>query len=60
MLFHFNCQLNGRWLEDDDTVRQLTAGIQWINPQLVLEGGIAHDISNGSETRLLLSTRLHF
>jgi hypothetical protein len=53
-------ELNGRWLEDEDVVHQVTAGLQWILPQWVFEGGIARDISNGSETRLILSTRFHF
>jgi hypothetical protein len=53
-------ELNGRWLEDEDVVHQLTTGLQWIHPQWVLEGGMARDIRNGNETRLILSTRFHF
>jgi hypothetical protein len=53
-------ELNGRWLEDEDIVHQLTTGLQWIHPQWVLEGGMARDIRNGNETRLILSTRFHF
>ena len=53
-------ELNGRWLENEDIVHQLTTGLQWIHPQWVLEGGMARDISNGNETRLILSTRYHF
>lgn len=53
-------ELNGRWLEDEDVVHQVTVGLQWIHPRLVLEGGVVRDISNGSESRVLLSTRFHF
>jgi hypothetical protein len=53
-------ELNARWREDEDTVHQVTAGLQWIHPRMVLDGGIARDISNGDETRVLLSTRFHF
>lgn len=53
-------ELNGRWQEDEDVVHQATVGLQWIHPRLVLEGGIVRDISNGDETLVLLSTRLHF
>lgn len=53
-------ELNGRWRDDAETVHQLTAGLQWIHPQLVIEGGVVRDISNGDETIVLLSTRFHF
>lgn len=53
-------ELNGRWQQEDDVVHQVTAGLQWIHPRLVLEGGVVRDISNGDETLILLSTRLHF
>lgn len=53
-------ELNGRWQQDEEVVHQATVGLQWIHPRLVLEGGIVRDISNGDETLILLSTRLHF
>lgn len=53
-------ELNGRWRDNTETAHQLTAGLQWIHPQLVIEGGVVRDISNGDDTIILLSTRLHF
>lgn len=53
-------ELNGRWQENEDVVHQATVGLQWIHPRLVLEGGFVRDISNGDESLILLSTRLHF
>ena len=48
------------WLEDEDVVNQLTTRLQWIHPQWVLAGGMARDIYNGNETRLILSTGFDF
>ena len=59
-------EFNGRWLEGNHwlegnrTVHQLTVGLQWIHQKWVLEGGIAKDISNGHESRYIMSTRFHF
>ncbi len=53
-------ELNGRWLENEDTIHQVTVGLQWIHQTFVIEGGVANDVSNGSESRILLSTRFHF
>ncbi len=53
-------ELNGRWTEGNNMTHQVTAGLQWIHQDLVLEGGIAKDINNAKETRYILSTRFHF
>jgi len=53
-------ELNGRWRGDSETVQQLTDGLQWIHSQLVIEGGVVRDASNGDETIYLLDKRLHF
>lgn len=53
-------ELNGRWQEDEDMVHQVTVGLQWVHPRVVLESGIVRDISNGDETLILLSTRFHY
>ncbi len=52
-------ELNGRWRDGEETVHQTTIGLQWIHPRMVFEGGLIRDISNGSETALLFSTRWH-
>jgi hypothetical protein len=53
-------ELNGRWLDDEDVIHQVTAGLQWIHQKLVIEGGIVKDIRNGDESRVILGTRFHF
>ena len=53
-------ELNGRWLENEDIVHQLTVGMQWIDPAWVIEGGFVEDIDNGDESRIILGTRFHF
>lgn len=53
-------ELNGRWQENDGTVHQITAGLQWVHQQWVIEGGIVQDFSVTKDWHYLLSTRFHF
>lgn len=53
-------ELNGRWTEGNDTIHQFTAGLQWIHRRWVLEGGVVQDLNGPEDTRLVLSTRIHF
>jgi len=53
-------ELNGRWIEGNALVHQLTTGLQWIHRRWVLEGGIVQDLNGPRDTRVVLSTRLHF
>ena len=53
-------ELNGRWVEGNTFVHQVTAGLQWIHLRWVLEGGIVQDLNGPQDTRLILSTRIHF
>ncbi len=53
-------ELNGRWIEGNTFVHQVTAGLQWIHLRWVLEGGIVQDMNGPQDTRLVLSTRFHF
>ncbi len=53
-------ELNGRWTEGGTMVHQATTGLQWIHRRWVLEGGIVQDLNGPRETRLLISTRIHF
>lgn len=53
-------ELNGRWTEGNGTVHQFTAGLQWIHRRWVLEGGVVQDLNGPEDTRLVLSTRVHF
>ena len=53
-------ELNGRWNEGQSMRHELTAGLQWIHPRWVIEGGVAKDIHHGNRMRYLLSTRIHF
>lgn len=53
-------ELGGRWTQGNPALHQVTLGLQWIHPRWVLEGGIVRDINGPEDTRLLLSTRVHF
>jgi len=53
-------ELNGRWNEGNNITHQLTLGLQWIHPKLVIEGGVTKDLNNTNEVRYILSTRFHF
>ena len=53
-------ELNGRWVEGNTFVHQFTAGLQWIHRRWVLEGGVVQDLNGPEDTRLVLSTRIHF
>jgi len=53
-------ELNGRWQENDGTVHQITAGLQWVHQQWVIEGGIVQDLNATKDWHYLLSTRFHF
>jgi len=53
-------ELNGRWLEGNETIHQFTAGLQWIHRRWVLEGGVVQDLNGPEDRRFVLSTRIHF
>lgn len=53
-------ELNGRWNEGNETIHQITAGLQWIHRRWVLEGGFYKDLNGPQTTSLLISTRIHF
>lgn len=53
-------ELNGRWLEGENMVHQVTGGLQWIHRNWVLEGGLVRDLNGPEATRAILSLRLHF
>jgi hypothetical protein len=53
-------ELNGRWIEGNALIHQLTGGLQWIHRRWVLEGGIVQDLNGPQDTRIVLSTRVHF
>ena len=53
-------ELNGRWTEGNETIHQVTAGLQWIHRRWVLEGGIVRDLNDPKDARIVLSTRIHF
>ncbi|EGQ9230982.1 hypothetical protein F0224_11340 [Vibrio coralliilyticus] len=53
-------ELNSRWQENDGTVHQITAGLQWVHQQWVIEGGIVQDLNATKDRHYLLSARFHF
>lgn len=53
-------EFNGRWQSHSGTSRQVTAGLQWIHPQWVLEGGIVKELNRDRSWNYLISTRLHW
>ncbi|RLA06709.1 MAG: hypothetical protein DRQ54_06260 [Gammaproteobacteria bacterium] len=53
-------EFNGRWQQGKTVTQQITVGLQWIHPKLVIEGGIVQDINRNHDWSYLLSTRFHF
>lgn len=53
-------ELGGRWNEGDETLHQFTLGLQHIQKNWVLEGGVVQDLNGPENTRFVLSTRFHF
>ena len=53
-------ELNGRWNEGSKTSQQITAGLQRITQNWVIEAGVSQDLNTDKATRYLLSTRFHF
>jgi len=53
-------EINGRWVESNSMVHQATVGVQWIHQRWVLEGGVVQDLNGPRDTRVVLSTRIHF
>ena len=53
-------EFNGSYKESNATVQEATAGLQWVNPTWIVEGGFIRDIANGPhQTTLMLSVRAH-
>ena len=53
-------ELGGRWTEGNTVTHQITAGLQWVHPQWVFEGGVTQDLNALEHTRFILSMRFHF
>jgi len=52
-------EYNGRWLEKNDLLHQVTMGLQWIHPTWVIESGIIQTMNSSHDTQIIISTRLH-
>lgn len=52
-------EYNGRWAQSSNLVHQLTAGLQWVSSQLILEAGVVQDLNALHHTSLITSIRLH-
>ncbi len=52
-------EINARWKENNNTIYQLTTGLQWIHQKWVLESGLVKDLNNDKGLRALLSVRFH-
>jgi len=53
-------EFNGRWKQGNRTSQQITAGISWVKPKWVIEGGLVKELNNQEGTHLVLSARFHF
>ncbi len=53
-------EFNGRWKQGNTISQQITAGISWVKPKWVIEGGLVKELNNQEDTHLVLSTRFHF
>lgn len=53
-------ELNGRWISGSKVTHQITAGLQSIHQEIVIEAGVVKEMNNKKETLYLISTRFHF
>lgn len=53
-------ELNGRWKQGNTMSQQITMGLTWVKPKLVIEGGLVKELNNQEDTHLVVSTRFHF
>lgn len=53
-------ELNGRWSEGHKITHQVTLGLQLVNPRWVIECGFIQNITNNTDSSVMLSTRFHF
>jgi hypothetical protein len=53
-------EINGRWKQGNKTSQQITAGLTWVKPKWVIEGGLVKELNNQKDTHLIISTRFHF
>jgi len=53
-------ELGGRWIESNTVVHQATVGLQYISKKWVAEVAVIQDLNAAEDTRLLVSTRIHF
>lgn len=53
-------EVNGRWLEGENMVHQVTGGLQRIHRNWMLEGGVVQDLNSPDDTRIIFGARFHF
>lgn len=52
-------EYNGRQLQNQNVRHQITAGLQWVSPQWMLETGLVHDLNFNKDTSLVAGIRIH-
>ena len=53
-------ELSGRWESGNEVIHFVTAGLQHIWPQCVLEGSVSQDLNGNNDTNLIFSIRYHY
>ncbi len=53
-------EFNQRWQQGNKSLKQITAGLTWVKPRWVIEGGLTRDLNQLAQTQLIISTRIHF
>ena len=53
-------EIGGRWQEGRRVDHQVTVGLQYVLPRVVLEGGLTESLVGGSDPQILFSVRVHF
>lgn len=53
-------ELNGQWIRSQAVNRQLTAGLQWVWPRWVVEGGYGFGLARSDADAWVVSVRYHF
>ncbi len=52
-------EYTGQWMEKANMAHQATLGLQWVMPQLILEGGLIKDLNQSYANIVFIGLRVH-
>ncbi len=56
---HSVLEFNGRWVNAVKPQRQITLGLQFVHPKIVIEGGIIRSLKESKDTQTIFGIRFH-